>query len=190
MDAESHVALLVEGRSDKAALETVADRRGLRLADHAIDVISTEGITNFAAAMGDHQVVVGLYDIGEAHVVRAALERTGRSGAHATAHLEDHGFFACVEDLEDELLRALGTSVVSAILEAEGEAGSFRTMQRQPQWRDRSRHDQLRRFIGARSGRKHRMGALMAAALDITAVPTPLDAVLDAAVGATERRGR
>ncbi len=40
--------------------------------------------------------------------------------------------FVCTLDLEDELIRALGTEVEKRLIEADGELKSLRTLQRQP----------------------------------------------------------
>jgi hypothetical protein len=92
--------------------------------------------------------------------------------------MEALGFYVCVADLEDELIRCLGAARVERVVEAQGELRSFRTLQRQPAWQGRSSQDQLRRFIGSHSGRKVRYARLLADALDLTIVPRPLDRVL------------
>ena len=86
----------------------------------------------------------------------------------------------CVADLEDELIRALGTGRVEDLIEAEGESGPFLTFTRQPAHRDTPRDQQLRRFMGTRSGRKIRYGHVLAAALDLTLIPGPLAGLLSA----------
>jgi hypothetical protein len=92
--------------------------------------------------------------------------------------MERLGFYVCVEDLEDELIRALGVEAVERVLESEGELDAFRTFQRQPAWRERSHAEQLRRFFGTYSGRKIRSAPLLVDALDLDDVPRPLDRVL------------
>ena len=84
----------------------------------------------------------------------------------------------CVADLEDELIRSLGTAAVERLIAGQGELGSFRTFCRQPAQRDRTREQQLRRFMGTRAGRKIHYGQVLADALDLTRVPRPLDRVL------------
>ena len=76
------------------------------------------------------------------------------------------------------MIRSLGPPVVERLIEAEGELASFLTFGRQPAQRGRAPQQQLRRFIGARSGRKVRYGRVLAGALDLTRVPRPLDRVL------------
>ncbi len=72
----------------------------------------------------------------------------------------------------------LGTARVEEIVEREGELGSFRTLQKQPEWRGRSTHDQLLRFMGSGGSRKIRYASLLVDALDLARVPRPLDGVL------------
>jgi hypothetical protein len=84
----------------------------------------------------------------------------------------------CIADLEEELIRSLGVAAVEQILDAEGDLGSFRILQRQPAHQGRSTADQLHRFMGTRSGRKSQYARLLVDALDLTQVPRPLDRVL------------
>lgn len=92
------------------------------------------------------------------------------------------GFHTCVDDLEDELLRAVGADRVQQILEREGDLRSFRTLQRQNEWRTRPVGDQLRRFVAAGARRKHRYAWLLTeAAVELGRVPSPLTEVLAAA---------
>jgi hypothetical protein len=92
--------------------------------------------------------------------------------------MEALGFYVCVADLEDELIRALGAAAVQQLVDSQGELGSFQTFQKQPAQRGRPVEAQLRRFIGTRSGRKIRYGRLLVEALDLAEVPRPLDRVL------------
>ncbi len=83
-----------------------------------------------------------------------------------------------MEDLEDELVRALGVPAVEQVVAAAGELGALRTLQRQPAQRERPVELQLRRFLGSHSGRKARYARLLVEALDPDAVPAPLDGLL------------
>ncbi|HJQ90190.1 MAG TPA: ATP-dependent endonuclease, partial [Acidimicrobiia bacterium] len=107
------------------------------------------------------------------------LERAGM-GIHPTRDdLESVGFFVCVADLEDELIRALGAEAIVEIIDAQGELGSLRILQRQPFHRDRTIEQQLWRFMGTRSGRKSTYARLLVEALDLDRVPPPLDGLLE-----------
>ena len=92
--------------------------------------------------------------------------------------MESLGFFVCVDDLEDELIRCLGTAAVEQVLEAHGDLRSFRIFQKQPAQHGRTAQQQLRRFMGTRSGRKIHYGRWLVEALDLDHVPRPLDLVL------------
>ena len=82
-----------------------------------------------------------------------------------------------IDDLEDELIRAVGAERVLDIVEERGERVPFRTLQKQPEWRGRPIEQQLRRFLG-NSSRKIGYAPRLVEALDLSKVPRPLDAVL------------
>ncbi len=182
--SKAQKVILVEGGSDKAALEVLARRRGQALAADGIQVVAMGGATNigrFLALLGPAGLnarLAGLCDAGEEAYVRAALERSGVGSATCRAELAALGFHVCTVDLEDELIRAAGLAAVEQTIEAQGELRSFRIFQRQPAQRRRSTAGQLRRFLGTRSGRKGQYASLLAAALDLDLIPRPLDRVL------------
>lgn len=188
--AQARAAILVEGWSDQAALEALARRRGLDLQAEGIVVVPIGGATNvqrFVEALGRRGLGVrlaGLCDVAELGHFRHALERAGiAAGAGTATDAAAHGFHACDTDLEDELIRALGTAAIERVLDAEGELASFRRFQEQPAQRGRDVHAQLHRFLGTRAGRKVRYGALLVDALDLDRVPKALDLALDHARG-------
>ncbi len=83
--------------------------------------------------------------------MRRGLERAGLGADLTRAEMEALGFFVCVEDLEDELIRALGTVAVERVVESQGEGfDAFRTFQRQPQWRGRTGEEQLKHYSAPR----------------------------------------
>jgi len=183
-DPGSCAVVLVEGLSDQAALETLAARRGRDLRAEGVFVVPMGGATNighFLRLFGPRGFGVrlaGLCDEGEEHDFRRGLERAGFGPALDRAGLARLGFFVCVADLEDELIRSLGVRRVEQLIEAQGEAGPFRTFTRQPAQRDRTREQQLRRFMGTRSGRKIHYGHVLATALDLARAPGPLAGAL------------
>jgi hypothetical protein len=155
--------VLVEGISDRVALETLARRRGIEVS--IVDMGGAHAVRRFLERYADARVV-GLCDERERPVfARAGVET----------------FEVCVADLEDELVRALGPERVEAMLE-ERDRSSLRTFRRQPQWRGRPLHDQLRRFLCSSDNRKLRyVPLLVELAVDAGCVPAPLDGVLEAA---------
>jgi len=102
----------------------------------------------------------------------------GTTDSHAD--LERLGFFVCVLDLEDELIRTAGVALVTEVFAAHGDLAAFRTMQGQPAWRGRDEAAQLRRFLGAGSQRKLRYARLLTEAVSLDRIPRPLDALLSA----------
>jgi hypothetical protein len=176
--------ILVEGISDQAALESLAARQGRNLGAEGVFVVPMGGATNiqsFLGLFGPRGLgarAAGLCDEGEEPAFRRGLERAGFGQVPARADLERLGFYVCVADLEEEMIRSLGAGAVERLIAAEGEHASWRAFRRQPAQRGRPRDQQLRRFMGTRSGRKARYARVMAEALDLTRVPGPLDRVL------------
>ena len=172
-DPGSCAVVLVEGMSDQAAMDALAARCGRDLRGEGIFVVPMGGATNIGHFVdlfgpgGFGVRLAGLCDQGEERDFRRGLDRVGP-------------YFVCVADLEDELIRALGTGRVEELIQAEGESGPFRTFTRQPAHRETPRDQQLRRFMGTRSGRKIRYGHVLAAALDLTRIPGPLVGLLSA----------
>jgi hypothetical protein len=182
--SDSRAVVLVEGVSDQVALEALAERRGRNLSAEDISILPMGGATNIRSFLdlfgpqGLDLRLAGLCDAGEEGEFRRGLERAGLGSNLSGADMEALGFYVCVADLEDELIRALGAASVEEILDAQGELGSFRTFQRQPAWQGRATKEQLRRFMGSGAGRKIRYARLLVDALHLTRVPRPLERVL------------
>lgn len=176
--------VLVEGISDQRAVEALARRRRRDLDAEGVRVVPIGGAQAIRSALerfgpeGLDLCLAGLCDVGEEGHFRRALERAGLGAGLTRMDMESLGFFVCVSDLEDELIRVLGPARVEEIVEGEGDLGSFRTLQKQPEWRGRDTHDQLRRFMGSGGSRKIRYASLLVDALDLACVPRPLDGVL------------
>ena len=173
--------MLVEGVSDKLALETLAVRRGRDLAAEGVSVLPVGGaqaigrFLNLYGPGGSNVGLAGLCDAGEEGEFRRAVERAGFGLALGRADMERLGFYVCEADLEDELVRSLGAPVVEDILAAHGKLGSFRTYQKQPAHRARTTEEQLRGFL---NNWKIQLAAPLVEALDLSHVPRPLDGVL------------
>ena len=182
-DPSARAVVLVEGNSDRLALEALAIRRGRDLAAEGVAVVPIGGahaIGRFLQRLGPKgdAVLAGLCDVAEEVHFRRALEQAGFGSELTRTDLETLGFFVCVEDLEDELIRALGQARVLEILDAQGDLSSFRTLQKQPAWRGRSPEKQLQRFMGSGGSRKTVYAPLLVQALDLDRVPRSLDGVL------------
>jgi hypothetical protein len=202
----ARAVLLVEGVSDQIAVETLARRRGRDLAAEDIVVLPVGGARGFSRYLrrfgpsGTGARLAGLCDADEAHFVwrglaaagvgaagvgavgvgAAGLGGSGFGASGSRAELARLGFFVCVEDLEDELIRAAGPARVTEVFAAHGDLGAFRTIQRQPAWRGRDEAAQLRRFLGAGARRKLRYARLLTEVIDLDRVPQPLAGLLAA----------
>jgi hypothetical protein len=179
--------VLVEGLSDQIALETAAARRGRDLGAERIVVVPIGGahaIGRFLTGLGAADIRVrlaGLCDLREEEIFRRGLVAAQVGTPRTRGDLERLGFFVCVDDLEDELIRAVGIAEVEALFESQGDLGSFRSLQSQPAWRDREPAAQMRRFLGSGSRRKLRYARLLVeVAVGRDALPRPLDALLTA----------
>ena len=181
---EPRAVVLVEGASDQLALETLARRRGLNLAADGLQVVPIGGaqaigrfLNRFGPGGGDLRLG-GLCDEGEEKDFRRGLERAGLGSGLTRSDMERLGFYVCVRDLEDELIRALGVDAVLRVVETQGDLGPFRTLQKQPEWRGRPADQQLRRFMGSGGRRKIRYARLLVEELTLDRVPRPLDGAL------------
>ncbi|WP_426625766.1 TOPRIM nucleotidyl transferase/hydrolase domain-containing protein [Leifsonia sp. McL0607] len=168
-------AVLVEGASDRAALQAAAALLGIDPAVTGVAILPMGGAMSvrwFVGALAPSGVRLhGLCDEGEAGFFRRA----------GLGHEE---VSVCRPDLEGELLRALGTERVEAVLARQGDLGLFRTFQRQPAQRGREVTAQLHRFFGTTSGRKELYGRLLTSELAAQELPAPLRDALTAALPA------
>ena len=170
----------MEGPSDKAAVEALARRHRRDLEREGVEVVAIGGAHAVGRALrdlDDDVRAVGLVDAGEVAAFGRALEKAGVAWDGTREALETLGFFVCDPDLEGELIHALGATGVEAVLQRSGKLASFRTFQKQPQWRDRPVEAQLRRFFGSSAG-KTRHAPLMVDALELDRVPRPLAELL------------
>ena len=181
---DTHAVVLVEGISDQCALEALAARHGRDLAAEGISVVPIGGAQSIGRALNEFGPqgldvkVAGLCDVGEEGDFRRGLERAGLGSALSRTEMEQLGFYVCVADLEDELIRAHGADSVERVVDEQGDLGSFRTLQKQPQWRGRPTEEQLRRFMGSGGRRKIRYARLLVETLELSKMPRPLDLVL------------
>ena len=170
-DVNVRAVILVEGTSDRKAVEALARRRGRDLDAEGVAVVPMGGYGNLPRFLGEHRGdrIAGLYDAGEEqHFLRAL-------GCADRAELEQAGFYACTRDLEDELTRAVGPDGMERVLDEQGELRSFRTYQKQPAHRGRTLEEQLHGFMW---NRKQRYAVVLVEALALTTIPRPLDRVL------------
>ncbi|MBE9499921.1 ATP-dependent endonuclease [Streptomyces sp. GKU 257-1] len=169
-------AVLLEGASDLAAVDALAAGRGRDLAAEGVCVLPMGGamsVGRFTSVLGPPGLglrLTGLCDEAERrHYARGVGAR--RCGTAGVLRL-------CAADLEDELIRALGTARVAELVRAEGDERALRTFLRQPAQQGRTPQQQLRRFLGTRKGRKIHYGRVLVEALAPDRVPAPLEDLL------------
>jgi hypothetical protein len=183
---DSAVAVvLVEGISDQIALETAAMGRGRDLEAERVVIVPMGGahavgrfMTRFGP-LGTRVRLAGLCDLREREIFRRGLVASRVGSPRTRSDMEHLGFYVCVDDLEDELIRAVGTAGVEALFASQGDLRSFRSLQSQPAWRGRDIEAQMRRFLGSGSRRKLRYARLLVdSAVGRNTVPRPLNALL------------
>lgn len=183
--APPRAVVLVEGASDRVALTTLAARLGRDLAAEGVEILDMGGITSIRAfatrygPLGRGLTLAGLYDTAQERQLRSGLAAAGLPAATRPDGPARLGFHGCHEDLEEELIRALGVAGVESVIAAAGEGPSLRRLAAMPAQRDRPRDAVLHRFFGSRAGRKERYAELLVRALDPDRIPAPLVAVLD-----------
>ncbi|MFJ9248583.1 TOPRIM nucleotidyl transferase/hydrolase domain-containing protein [Streptomyces sp. NPDC101776] len=168
-------AVLLEGPSDVAAVDALAERRGRNLAAEGVCVLSIGG----AMSVGHYARLLGAPGLG-LRLTGLCDERERAYYARGFEHVgaTQDSFFVCAADLEDELIRTLGVPRVEELVDAEGESRALKTFLRQPAQQGRAPQQQFRRFLGTKKGRKIRYGRVLTEALDPARVPAPLDGLL------------
>ena len=188
MEVDARTVMLVEGVSDRLAIETLAKRLGYDLVADGVAVVAMGGAQAIGRFLelygprGRRLNLTGMCDVQEEDDFRRGLERAGLGSNLTRADMERLGFYVCVRDLEDELIRAHGAGAVQRIAAFRGDLQAFRTLQKQPAWKGQPVEEQLRRFMGSGGRRKLRYASYLVAALDLDKVPRPLTGVLDAAL--------
>jgi hypothetical protein len=177
--------VLVEGVTDELALTLAARRSGRDFNAEGVSVVPINGahaISRFLRQLAAEEPgarLAGLYDEGEEEVIRAALERAGYGPNLDRSQMEGFGFFACISDLEDELIRAASDTNLSRLIELEGDAQPWRTFQNQEAWHGRPVDQQFRRFIRSVSERNSRYIRAIVETIDLSRLPRPLRLLLD-----------
>ncbi|MBB5873695.1 hypothetical protein F4553_007129 [Allocatelliglobosispora scoriae] len=181
--------VLVEGLSDQIAVETAAVGRGRDLEAERIVIVPIGGahaIGRFLTDLGPLAAQVrlsGLCDVREEEIFRRALVAARIGSPGTRADMERLGFHVCVDDLEEELIRAVGATAAEALFDSQGDLKSFRSLQSQPAWRGQDPERQMWRFLRSGSRRSLRYARLLTeAAMSRGALPAPLAALLDDSV--------
>jgi hypothetical protein len=177
--------VLVEGVTDELALTLAARRSGRDLEAEGVSVVPINGVHAIGRFLQRLSVeepaanLAGLYDEGEEGVIHRALERAGYGRSLDRSGLERAGFFACSADLEDELVRAAGVTLVSRLIELAGDTQPWDTFRKQHAWQGRPVDHQFRRFIRSVSSRNSRYIRAIVQTIDPSELPRPLRLLLD-----------
>ncbi|WP_249346026.1 TOPRIM nucleotidyl transferase/hydrolase domain-containing protein [Microbispora sp. H11081] len=191
--ADAVTVVLVEGPSDQIALETAAVGRGRDLDAEKVVIVPIGGahaIGRFLAGLGPPGTRVrlaGLCDLHEEEIFRRALVANRVGSPRTRADMEQLGFYVCVRDLEDELIRAVGSAEIEALFDVNGDLRAFRSLRSQPEWRGREPEAQIHRFMGGGSRKLRYARLLVEEAIGRDRLPRPLDALLDAVCGVRKR---
>ncbi|BAL89498.1 hypothetical protein AMIS_42780 [Actinoplanes missouriensis 431] len=186
--------ILVEGLTDQIALETAAALCGRDLDAEQVVIVPIGGAhaisrtlsvlitpSSRPALPAAKTRLAGLCDVQEEQIFRRGLEAAGLGSPRTRAEMEQLGFHVCIDDLEDELIRAVGVSGVTALFMSQRDLRSFHSFQKQPAWRGQDTRAQMHRFVRSSSRRNLRYARLLVeAAVAGNALPRPLDAVLNA----------
>lgn len=162
MSAEPTLIVLLEGVSDVAAVRAIMHRNDIG-GDH-VELRNLQGVTNVGRVLPE---------------IRQLQPDADVLPVSDASDLPAYGFFVCEADLEDELIRALGTSRAVEAIQSAGLGGKLEALQIQPAWADRPLAEQLHRFCGVASGRKEQVAGVLAAELSRDELPEPLSMLLD-----------
>ena len=177
----------------------MARRRGWDLRAEGVLTLPIGGVTNLGAfiqVLGPCRGSASGWPVCAMpprwHYARRAL-RTGRPGRQTSpsAGLEARGFFVCDADLEDELIRALGTPACRGRSSRRRASSTrFAGSRGSPPNGDAVLNAQLRRFLGTRARRKVRYGSLLIDAMALAHVPRALGLVIAHAREAARQAAR
>lgn len=182
--ASAQCVVLVEGISDQMALDALAARRGRDLGAEGIVIVPVGGAHAISRYLirfgpqGEGLAVTGLCDAGEEDIVRRGLALSGFGHPQNRAEMEALGFFVCVKDLEDELIRASGRHAIETLLASQGDLAAFQTLQQQPAWHQQGFDAQMHRWLRAGARRNLRYARLLIDVIDSARIPHPLEALM------------
>ena len=159
--------VLVEGLSDRLALEALARRRGRDLETEGVAVATMGGVMNIRAFLGRYGPrglnvrLAGLYDAGEEAEVRRGLERA-ELGSELDRESRAPGLLRLPRRrpggrADPGARRGRG----GARARVTGRPGAVSTSSVSPRGRGRSAEEQLRRFLGTTAGEESETAPLL-----------------------------
>jgi len=179
----ARTVILVEGVSDKLALEAAAELSGVSLDGKGVSIVSVDGgntLRMYLRLFGGEGFgldLVGMCDEDKEGVWQRDLSDAGYGDVPDRAAMEHLHFYVACQDLEDELVRALGDQETEECIREQGDSTKLSKFSGQPKQAGKSRHDQLRAFLQVRD-RKARYAPLLVDRLTEAALPDVLRKVL------------
>jgi predicted ATPase len=176
--------MFVEGPSDHLAILALAKKKNLSLDSLGVSIVTLNGagiLTWYLKLFGPSGFglsLCGLCDSDHLSEWSKVLEGAGLGTNLSQATMEAIGFFVCVRDLEDELIKALGLAKVIQIIDQIGDNGAWNIFCQQPKNKGLSQAEQLHAFL---TKRKVLYAPLLVSKLSTT-IPRPLEEVLTFAI--------
>jgi predicted ATPase len=181
----ARAVVLVEGQSDKYALEAIAAKKSRNLDADGVTIVAMRGaggISTFLTLLGPSGLklkLAGLCDAQEESKWAEALESHGMGHKLTRAAMATIGFQVCDADLEEVLIAALGEPATLAIIDAQGDTPAFTSFVQQPTHKTKTVRQQLHDFLHAR-GRNITYAPLIVDAIDSAHLPAALENVISA----------
>lgn len=171
--------VFVEGISDYQALHIIAREAGRNLDAEGVAIVELNGggtlktLLEIFGPTGLDLTVAGLCDADyevdwQQRLSGAGLPVTDRQSMEAA------GFFVSVQDLEDEIVSAVGTTAAQAVFANEGQAGAFHSFN--SLHAGMTLHEQVRGFAQVK---KTRWTPLLASEVRDGSIPTSIEALLN-----------
>lgn len=185
--AESFFArsvILVEGASDKLALQALAEKMATNLDSKGVSIIELDGANTLGTFLklvgktGFDLPIQGLCDADKVSDWCDYLQDAGHGTPATRADLEALGFYVADRDLEDELIRSLGSARVKAAIKSEGDESAWITFQKQPTQKSLPESEQLRSFI-KKGNRKVQYAPVLVDLLQLHEVPNCLARIIN-----------
>lgn len=175
-------AILVEGLSDKYAIEALAARKGKSPDASGVSVVDMSGaggIKAYLGLLGPNGLKVdlaGLCDVSDEGKWSKALGENGFAKGLNRAAMAKLKFFVCDKDLEAELINAIGAAAVLVVIDKQGDKAAFEGFAKQPTQASKPLPDQLHDFL---HGRNIEYAPLLVDALDLSKVPASLEGIVN-----------
>jgi predicted ATPase len=179
----ARTVVLVEGLSDQMVIEALAERLSKNLDGSGVAIVPTGGAATMTAyaqlygPQGFRLELLGLTDEAEEGYAARALQAAGHPAGLSRLDREALGFFVCVRDLEEELIRAIGAGPVETLIRARGDGPAFDAFVLQPTYAGSSQEASIRAFVQHRS-RKVEYAPVLADAVNLGSLPVPIQSLL------------